>query len=306
MTWFPKEMQNQKFDWQEIEFNSINYVRGYNLTSQITSARNQFIYGEVKSVALNLRQGCVETVSKDELASFKKLFPNLYYYTLAYVKPFQGFAHAHIPLVKDEPNANVHVIISNTPINEERLTALYHKGGPEYHTEYGHMLGYPDCCIDFFCKHWRSTEKCCLTHFDLLWHMNDMEIIEEKPRTYGKKIIKATTGFPEANPFLRYAGIRLVPYMPCSMKCEKTKDFANKIMRQVLNPTIYDFLYQELQQPIKWDRYHGLVMVETPKYWTFNNTDYTDDQQVIYINGYTKHHKYNVFVEKAKQRVNVK
>ena len=274
------------FTFQEVKFSSLNFVHGYNERDKIYRVQKELYQAELNSVINGYRTAYVGSVPINQFNELKRNYSNLYFYIIAYVKPYSGFAHRHDILNKPTFDANVHFVMSNKQLDEQYLRKLYQTGGNEYHKYFGEILGYPECCINWFCEYWNTNRECCYTHYDLVWHMNDLETINTSKLRFDNLIVKKADGYPECNPFLRYCGIRLITYMPCSMKCEGSRKFGQMIASLIDDKEIVQYIYDELKRPAKWSRYHGIVIVNTSKYFIFNDSDFTVDKQEVYINGY--------------------
>ena len=76
---------------------------------------------------------------------------------------------------------------------------------------FGKLLGYPDCCIDFFVRNKPKEEK----------NMNDY-VLPALDNSQGQS-------FPfQNNVFTRYFDIAVLSHCPCSFSCEKSKAIADK------------------------------------------------------------------------------
>ena len=119
------------------------------------------------------------------------------------------------------------------------------------HRTIGRMLGYPDCCIDYFIRTFPIDP--CPIWMDL----------EGKVR-----------GYPEANGLLRYFGPKIVAHLSCSPTCRATKEIGKtwfKVMQEI-DKDLANELYRLLAGPITWNSYHGVVQVETPYFVGLNNS----------------------------------
>ena len=111
------------------------------------------------------------------------------------------------------------------------------------HKIIGRMLGYPDCCIEYFIKNFPI-------NYDPIWV--DLE---------GK-----VTGYPECNGMLRYFGPKIIPHYSCSPTCDASRKIGKiwlKIMKEI-DKDLTGEIYNLLAGPITWNSYHGVVQVETP------------------------------------------
>lgn len=111
------------------------------------------------------------------------------------------------------------------PIFSEGVTTVYLYIGPNFsqlykmrqcdahysHVELGLMLGYPRCCIDFFCHH----KKDALTYFN-----DDYSPISAMhTKGFGNKLL---------NTFHRVSGHSIVSHFPCSFNCLSTLPIASR------------------------------------------------------------------------------
>jgi len=111
------------------------------------------------------------------------------------------------------------------------------------HKIIGRMLGYPDCCIEYFIKNFP-------VNYDPIW-------VNLKGKVFG---------YPECNGMLRYFGPKIVAHYSCSPACESTRKIGKawfKIMMEI-DKDLAKELYNLLAGPMTWNSYHGVVQVETP------------------------------------------
>lgn len=118
------------------------------------------------------------------------------------------------------------------------------------HRTIGRMLGYPDCCIDYFIRAFPIDPA-------PIWI--DLE---------GKVI-----GLPECNGMLRYFGPKIVAHLSCSPTCQPTRKIGEiwfKVMQEI-DGDLANELYKLLSGSITWNSYHGVVQVETPYFVGLND-----------------------------------
>jgi hypothetical protein len=306
--WPPKEMRvspNSKLIWKEVPYTTLNFPRGVHYEPLIRKAQQELYNAEVLSAVNGDRLAFVSSCTKQEYKNLQSKYPNMKFFVLSYVQPYSGFAHEHHPADASDPRAMVHFIMANQQLDFQELRRAMNMGGIKYHKDFGKILGYPECCTAWFTKWWYKKEACCNTHYDIIWHMDGLEFIEETQKSFGKLVRYKADIYPEANQFLRYNGLRLVPYMVCSPKCEETRKFGNMIAKY-LSPEVYDFLKMILSQPMRANRYHGFALIESPKVWSFGNTDFTQTVQEIWFNGYNKEYKYGKFIDDVIEKLDIK
>jgi hypothetical protein len=131
--------------------------------------------------------------------------------------------------------------------------------------ELGEYLGYPKCCIKFFTRTWGTGEI-----IDPTWHMLP-DGTERETEVFG----------PDAcNILLRWAGIRAVPYMPCSFHCDDTVKFAEEFLLD-RDKDPYKWLVEILSWPVEWSALHGIAEIKTPVFKISTRTDATGEKYTI-------------------------
>jgi hypothetical protein len=110
--------------------------------------------------------------------------------------------------LNDERDGMLFVYISK----DERKALLANAHETENnHRELGILLGYPECCIDFFTKHEPEESKA----------NND----------YAKPILENSEGFEfpfQNNIFIRDFDVTLLNHFPCSLNCQNSLELAKK------------------------------------------------------------------------------
>jgi len=137
--------------------------------------------------------------------------------------------------------------------------------------EIGELLGYPQCCIDFFDKYWNQDK-----YIDLTWPM----VID----TPSNEVILQDV-LPENNILLRWLGVRPVSHLPCSFYCAATREIAKD------NIEAAGFGFKEemkwmmelLSIPVNWSAIHGIGEVKTSLFRFCFNTDATGDKYSVSI-----------------------
>jgi hypothetical protein len=174
---------------------------------------------------------------------------------------YQGFAHFHPPVRPGEPFF-WYGCLTKTQKDAEIFKKADEKGD---HKTIGKMLGYPECCIDYFIHVFPI-------NYDPIWVNLEGEV----------------EGFPEANQMLRYFGPRITSHLSCSPTCKATKEIGEvwfKIMEE-LDEKLAKEMYELLRGPIVWNSYHGVVQVETPYFIGLSHTfPYLERPRIIYWKG---------------------
>jgi len=119
----------------------------------------------------------------------------------------------------------------------------------------GALLGFPDCCIEFFSRVWKEGRKRDTTL--------SMETIE---------------GPPQSNILLRWLGVRFVPHLPCSAACKDTLKLADLFIELAnangLAPEV-EVAMSLLSLPMSYSVLNGVGVVETEYFRFCFSTDYT-------------------------------
>jgi hypothetical protein len=131
-------------------------------------------------------------------------------------------------------------------VDVRKFTAAYHLGDNE---KMGGLLGYPECCREFFLKYWVREGW-----FDTTWPMVD---------GYDKQTIHFKQLDPRNNILLRWLGLRPVSHLPCSFACQDTRGAAESYKR-VAGVEDWNQLMDILSWPVEWNSLHGIAQIITP------------------------------------------
>lgn len=206
-----------------------------------------------------------------EMAKFARM--GLYWLPITRVGAYSGFAHTHPPVIEGRP-WTFYGVVSNSL---ESALAFVDASNNLNHDTLGKLLGYPDCCREFFDKVWGAG------YVDPIWQqaMNahgttarvESSIEDDKPDSY--KVIHLTNDVSHmAVSMLRYIGVRAVPHIPCSMDCEHTKEIARQWIGLGFEKDVegIDDLVKLLTLPTEWDCLKGVAVVSTPLFKISTNS----------------------------------
>lgn len=157
------------------------------------------------------------------------------------------------------------VIITKHSITEDRMIRLWEKRDEK---EIGKILGYPECCIDWFVDIWKNKRL-----IDTCISMG-----EGIHRDY----------FFTNNILLRDFGIRDIFHLPCSFDCVNTNELAHKIFQVSSEYNLKRELQTIngiLQWPMKYSSLHGVAEITTPIMKIRRKTDYLPKEGVIELHG---------------------
>jgi len=129
------------------------------------------------------------------------------------------------------------------------------------HKKIGELLGYPDCCVDYY-------EKNARENYDPIW----------------VKKSGSVEGYPECNRLLRYFGVQISSHFTCSPKCENSKKLGEEwlSLARKKDKELTEKLYELLSTEMTWDSYHGVVQIETPYFVGVADTfPYLEKKRII-------------------------
>ncbi len=138
----------------------------------------------------------------------------------------------------------------------------------------GRLLGYPECCTDFFVENWINKGL-----VDTTWPMATKDLDASDERS-----LVDSDGPYEANILWRWMGIRAVSHLPCSFTCSATAELGKKMMR-IGRDAGYeqemDWLSEILSWPVEWSALHGIAEIKTPVVKIATLTDATPSKYVV-------------------------
>lgn len=235
--------------------------------SRITSVGQAFDNIESESVKYGIRDAFRTTVSPENLPSF----------TISMAK--QGLNV--IPTGRNGRSQETYSA-SFTPINDNGwdytvlVTNRDIKDLPEEFNDIamGQLLGYPECCIEFFQKQWNEEH-----YIDTTWPMiknnqSDVAVVKDK-KLY-------------CNILLRWIGVRGVSHLPCSFDCDSTQELGKQYMelgQKLGYEEEVNYINEMLSWPVEWSALHGIAEIKTPIMKVSTNTDATGDKYTIRLHG---------------------
>jgi hypothetical protein len=111
----------------------------------------------------------------------------------------------------------------------------------------GKLLGYPQCCREFFKRYWVDEQW-----VDTTWPMYEAARTGDGPM--------------ECNTLLRWLGVRLVPHLPCSFRCDASVVVGRKMERVWIEEgyeTELAWVKEALGWGATWSSLHGIAEVTT-------------------------------------------
>jgi hypothetical protein len=130
----------------------------------------------------------------------------------------------------------------------------------------GAMLGYPRCCREFFQRVWVAAGL-----RDTTWSM-----AERSADATPDSSTLVVSGAVEANILWRWMGVRAVPHLPCSFRCEATVEFGQRLAecaRRSGYEKELEWMYELLNAPVEWSALNGVATIKTPFLEVTTSTD---------------------------------
>lgn len=121
----------------------------------------------------------------------------------------------------------------------------------------GDILGYPECCREFFSNTWGSCQV------DTTWNQFATTGVAEGP--------------VEANMLWRWKGIRWVSHLPCSYQCKHTVEIGRQIRQMAQRRGYIEVAHTidtVLSWPTKWSGVNGIAEIVGPCIKVSTRTDW--------------------------------
>lgn len=207
-----------------------------------------FYQAEYQTVKKKLRTAAIIHVNSNNLQTFleKVNKDQLVFTFIRKTALFNGFSSLVKPVKEGEPFIWIGCL-TRTYKEGEKFKEADLKND---HRTVGQMLGYPDCCIDYFISTF-PIDPCPI------WVNLEGEI----------------KGYPECNGMLRYFGPIITAHLSCSPTCQATREIGKtwfKVMQEI-DKDLANEIYNLLTGPITWNSYHGVIQIETPYFVGLNS-----------------------------------
>lgn len=177
---------------------------------------------------------------------------------------YNGFSHRHYPVEELDQNSSVYGVLARTKEDAEAFRAASIDGRVN-HKIIGELLGFPECCAEFFVEIWP-------TFYDPVY-----QAAERSPhRVWQGENYSALYVTPHiaTHQMLRYVGFRLTSHLPCCLHCEKSVKVARDWLDvcRKYDPQGTECLLEILSLPGEWSVCHGIAVVETPYFTVVSNS----------------------------------
>lgn len=212
---------------------------------------------------------------------------DLHFRPIRYSEPYNGFAHKFSPTTENDPNRITYsVIAEDADVADKMEEAEMEMVGVDRHNVVGELLGFPECCREFFMEDWATRgirdpmyEISCNTPSASCIDGNRNHIHVEDPN-------------PGVNNMWRYFGISFITHMPCSWECEESIELARNRYR-IMSENGYteeaQYIHEWLDQPFTWSAYHGQANIQNMHVTAkVNSSCYLDEKRVVWKEDFEK------------------
>lgn len=251
-------------EWTRVVWNSLNAQNVWE--SRINRISAAFSDIERKTVLQGIKPSCLTSMDPQELSELVMKLAGTDYAVVPLSKhnksnSYQSSSFGYTPGVPFDYRV---VITRNEMISEWK--EVWAAGDDR---KIGKLLGFPDCCINFFQKYWKEENM-----VDTSWAMS----------------LSGTEGPKECNILLRWLGVRSVSHLPCSFNCHETYKLgraniefgkANGYEQEM------EWLEEILDWPVQWNALHGIAEIKTPVLKISTRTDATADNVIVNRNGFS-------------------
>jgi hypothetical protein len=224
-------------------------------TNKLNTLRDLSFEAEYQMVKQGLRKTNVYHMSPQQFdRHIEKITKDkLVFLPILRSKAYSGYSHKHFPVDQLDMNSFVYGVVAG---DLETAQKFFDASKARDHIAIGKLLGYPECCCKAFQENWsnkKALDPC----------------YEAAINTIGNKIDEKgvhVEAHPFINPMLRYFGIKITPFFPCSFKCKEAIKIGEtwfNLMKSLNNEAALA-IKELLEQPISWSLHKSIIYIKTP------------------------------------------
>ena len=189
-------------------------------------------------------------------------------------KTYDGFSHTHYPSDTLGQNVMVYGAMARDLKTAKKFRDANLKND---HKAIGKLLGYPKCCCEYFNDIWLKNGIVDPQYESAL--RTDVSV-----KSKNSVLVK---GHPYTNQMLRYFGIRITPWFPCSFSCKESIKRGEQWFKVIsdTNKELSKELYYLLDQPMKWSLLNAIIYVDHPVFYGMANGYWTGKKKEVMWNG---------------------
>lgn len=182
-------------------------------------------------------------------------------------KKYQGFSHSHFNVNNLNDDAMVFGVVAKDLKTANKFKE-YNLATPTNHIEIGKMLGYPECCCNTFENNFKIS-------YDPIYEAALNTSYVARKDNY----LQLENKYPELRVDLRYFGVRIIPWFPCSFECEESIK-RSKVwldMMYSLDTELTEEILDLLSKPSSWSLLNSQIKVTHPDF-LIQTSGYFDDE----------------------------
>jgi hypothetical protein len=192
-------------------------------------------------------------------------------------KTYRGFSHRHYPVKELDFNCFVYGVVAKDLETAQEFVDASKNGD---HVTIGQLLGYPRCCCNAFQENWMNKkilDPCYEAAINTTGNMKDEIGVHVKVN-------------PFINPMLRYFGIKIAPFFPCSFSCEEAIKVGETWfnLMKILNDEAAVTTKEILKQPMSWSLRKSIIYIKTPLFIGIVNGYDCETQKDIVANEFSE------------------
>lgn len=240
---------------------------------------------EWKSVmdgATNRRAAIVHVTNQNREEWIRRVGDHgLVYRDIRYSEPYDGFSHKFYPTDKQDPNRITYSVLAESEdVADKMVEAEMEMDGPERHRTVGELLGFPDCCLEFFNNVWLQ-EQLVDPIYEISCNTDSVEAIDGD-----REHLRIVDPNPGASILWKYFGWSFITHIPCSWDCEKSIDIGRERYRLMCENGFEaeaSALAEWLSLPATWSGLHALAEVKNAHcIGTSKTSSYFSEKQVVW------------------------
>ncbi len=191
------------------------------------------------------------------------------------IQTLSGYSYSNQETAPTAGQPFLYRVVLGTPADVSSFKAAWDACDQE---AIGSLLGYPDCCREFFHDVW-------VEHGlrDTTWPMAVRSLSDLGGCTIDGRTAQVH-GPPECNILWRWMGVRAVSHLPCSFGCRASLDVGRRLLelgRGAGYEQEVDWILEILSWPTEWSCLHGIAEIKTPLLKVSAATDATASRFVV-------------------------
>lgn len=206
----------------------------------------------------------------------------LQYRTIRYNEPYEGFAHSHRPTSPTNPQRLCYgVIAENEDLLDTAEEAELEYESHEKHETLGELLGFPECCRQFFQNVWLD-ESIDDPMYEVACNTESAERIHSDDTVDHVRLHDPS---PWVNVLWRYFQLSFITHIPCRFDCTESEHVAyhrGRIMQDV-DEQAAKALKSWLDQPHSWSGHNGIAHIKSePAVAQTQTTPYLQEKKITW------------------------